>query len=300
MPEQKLREIFDIFDRDRDDYINSTDFASCWTHWIKVLVGPAAALLVVDVQNDFIAGALGFSNYPPNQDPYEIIEPINRMLNTVDFRAVFYSLDWHPNDHISFIDNLHLREIDPSSPVSADDARVNDTVIFAGSPPITQKLWPRHCVQNTWGSELHAELRMVDNAIKIYKATDPLRDSYSAFERLPEKRSESVLLNHLRQKNITDLYICGLAYDFCVRETAIDSLAYGFRTIVIEDCSRGINLIDIDNTRKYILENNGAIVDSSKVKPMVEGRERLPELAYKLAIELRKNRFTGPTGRPAK
>ncbi|RVE52563.1 hypothetical protein evm_002682 [Chilo suppressalis] len=88
-----------------------------------------------------------------------VVEPINRLLDTVPFDAVFYSLDWHPPDHVSFIDNVHMRELHPSSPVSADKAQAYDTVVFAGPPPMKQRLWPRHCVQDTWGADLHKDLK---------------------------------------------------------------------------------------------------------------------------------------------
>ena len=64
---------------------------------------------MVDVQNDFISGSLAISNCPANQDGEDVVAPINRMLDTVPFTLHCYSLDWHPADHVSFIDNVHLR-----------------------------------------------------------------------------------------------------------------------------------------------------------------------------------------------
>lgn len=78
----------------------------------------------------------------------------------MDFDSVFYSLDWHPSDHVSFIDNIKKRALHASSPLDADNAQVYDTVVFAGPPPMKQKLWPRHCVQDSWGSELHKDLKV--------------------------------------------------------------------------------------------------------------------------------------------
>lgn len=91
----------------------------------------------------------------------DVIEPINKLLDTVKFDAVFYSLDWHPSNHVSFIENIGERELDPSSPVTAENAQTYDTVIFKGNPPQKQRLWPRHCVQDTWGSELHKDLKVI-------------------------------------------------------------------------------------------------------------------------------------------
>lgn len=92
---------------------------------------------------------------------------------------MFYSLDWHPSDHVSFVDNVKMRPIHETSPIDADSAQVFDTVVFAGPPPMKQRLWPRHCVQDSWGAELHKDLKVVDNAVKVYKGTNPEVDSYS-------------------------------------------------------------------------------------------------------------------------
>lgn len=122
----------------------------------------------MDVQNDFITGTLNISNCSAQQNGLEVIEPINHLLKTVKFDAVFYSLDWHPNDHVSFIDNITQREIHASSAVNYDNAQTYDTVVFTGPPPMKQRMWPKHCVQDTWGSELHRDL-MVLLIIGSYK-----------------------------------------------------------------------------------------------------------------------------------
>lgn len=91
---------------------------------------------------------------------HQVLAPINKLLDTVEFDSVFYSLDWHPSDHVSFIDNIKKRALHSTSPLDADNAQVYDTVTFAGPPPMKQKLWPRHCVQDSWGSELHKDLKV--------------------------------------------------------------------------------------------------------------------------------------------
>ncbi|XP_066999807.1 uncharacterized protein Naam [Anabrus simplex] len=283
---KQLHEMFSVFDANKDGYIDRQEFVFCWNQWIKKIVRPVSVFLVVDVQNDFITGALNISNCSAKQNGAEVIEPINKLLTSVEFDAVFYSLDWHPSDHVSFIDNLSLRKLDPSSPVSAENVKVYDTVIFEGPPKMKQRLWPRHCVQESWGAELHKELKIVDNAIKVYKGTNPEVDSYSVFWD-NKKLADTTLVSELRQKNATDIYVCGLAYDVCVGATAADSLASGYRTILIDDCCRGVDLHDIEKTKNNVTSNNGVIVDSSQVRAMVEGRDRRPELGYKLALELK-------------
>lgn len=283
---KKLQDIVSVFDRNKDGLIDREEFVFCWNSWIKKIVRPVSVFLVVDVQNDFISGTLNISHCSARQNGAEVIEPINKLLETVEFDTVFYSLDWHPSDHVSFIDNLPQRKVHSSSLVSAEEAKTYDTVIFEGPPLMKQRLWPRHCVQDSWGAELHKDLKIVDNSIKVYKGTNPEVDSYSVFWD-NKKLTETTLVSQLQEKNATDIYICGLAYDVCVGATAADALAIGYRTVLIDDCSRGVDLKDIEKTKNTVTSNNGVIVDSSQVKAMVEGRDRRPELGYKLAMELK-------------
>ncbi|XP_077300324.1 nicotinamide amidase [Arctopsyche grandis] len=287
LDEDKARHIFAVFDKNGDGYIDRDEFVFCWNHWIKVIVRPVNVFLIVDVQNDFISGTLNISNCVAQQNGLEVVAPINKLLDTIPFDAVVYSLDWHPSDHVSFIDNLPQRELHHTSPISADKAQTYDTVTFAGPPLMKQRLWPRHCVQDSWGSELHKDLKIVDNAIKVYKGTNPEVDSYSVFWD-NKKMTDTTLSSQLRMKNATDIYICGLAYDVCVGATAVDALAIGYRTILIDDCSRGVDMADIEKTKNTVISNNGVIVNSEDVLGMIEGRDRRPELGYKLAMELKK------------
>ncbi|CAK1594191.1 unnamed protein product [Parnassius mnemosyne] len=286
LPEEQARHIFQVFDKNDDGFIDKEEFTFCWNHWIKVIVRPVNAFLIVDVQNDFISGTLNISKCNAQQDGSEVVEPINRLLETVPFDCVFYSLDWHPPDHVSFIDNVHLRELHVSSPVSADKAQAYDTVVFAGPPPMRQRLWPRHCVQDTWGAELSNDLKVVDGAVKVYKGTNSEVDSYSVFWD-NKKLTDTNLSLQLRNRGATDIYICGLAYDVCVGATIADALAIGYRAVLIDDASRGVDLADIEKTKATIINNHGVIVTSDQVLAMVEGRDRRPELGYKLAMELK-------------
>lgn len=287
--EAQLQDIFDIFDTDKDGQISRDEFTYCWNNWIKTIVRPISAFLIIDVQNDFISGSLSISQCSAQQNGLEVIEPINHLLETVNFDAVFYSLDWHPSDHVSFIDNLKFRKLHASSPVTAEEAQTYDTVTFDGPHLMKQRLWPRHCVQDSWGAELHKDLKIVENAVKVYKGTNPEVDSYSVFWD-NKKLTQTTLVSQLEQKNATDIYVCGLAYDVCVGATAVDALSIGYRTILIDDCCRGVDLADIEKTRNTVINNHGVIVNTDQVKAMVEGRDRRPELGYKLALELKRKR----------
>lgn len=157
-----------------------------------------------------------------------------------------------------------MRPLHESSPVDADSAQVFDTVVFAGPPPMKQRLWPRHCVQDSWGSELHKDLKVVENSVKVYKGTNPEVDSYSVFWD-NKKMSETTLNAQLKLKGITDIYVCGLAYDVCVGATAIDAISSGYRTILVDDCCRGVDLKDIDNIKEMVVSSNGIVVTSKEV-----------------------------------
>jgi len=169
-----------------------------------------------------------------------------------------------------------------------------------------QRLWPRHCVQDSWGAELHKDLKVVDHGIKVYKGTNPEVDSYSVFWD-NKKLSDTTLNAQLKMKGATDIYVCGLAYDVCVGATAVDALSAGYRTILIDDCCRGTDVHDIEHTKETVVTSDGVVVHTNEVsnlrfkcsfnycitlnpfqvKAMAEGRDRRPELGYKLAMELK-------------
>ncbi|KAK7081509.1 hypothetical protein SK128_021369, partial [Halocaridina rubra] len=254
------------------------------------VVRPTTALLVVDVQNDFITGSLSISNCPAGQNGEEVISPINRLLDEVRFDMVVYSLDWHPEDHVSFIDNVSKRPLHETCKTTSDEVQVYDTVIFDvknDGTPMEQKLWPRHCVQNSWGAELHQDLKMSEDAVLIYKGTSPDTDSYSAFWD-NNKATHTNLNEELQKKNVTDVFVCGIATDVCVASTTAHAMEEGYRTMLIEDASRGVCDEDIKATMDRTTAGNGLVIQSSQVKSLASGRDRPPVLAYRLALELAK------------
>lgn len=173
-------------------------------------------------------------------------------------------MDWHPNDHISFIENVKNRELHESCQIDANSVQVNDIVIFKGEPPVEQRLWPRHCVQHSWGAELHKDLKIQNDTIVIKKGSNSDVDSYSLFFD-NQRLSETSLNDQLKSKGISDVYVCGIAYDVCVRFTALDAIQIGYRTILLDDCSRGINLKDIEDVKQMIISKNGVIASSKEV-----------------------------------
>ena len=183
---------------------------------------PCNALVIVDVQNDFIDGTLALRNCPAKHNASEVVPCINHLIDTVPFDVIVYTLDWHPADHCSFIENVHLRKLSENSP-KRTNIKAYDTVIFEEYPDIEQKLWPAHCVQGSPGAELHPDLRVVDEATdkmrrRVVVARKGCRsdiDSYSAFFDNC-KLNETTLNQDLRKLGVSDIYVCGLAADVCV------------------------------------------------------------------------------------
>ncbi len=198
------------------------------------------ALLIVDMQNDFCPkGALAVENGDT------IVQGINQLA--LQFEIVVTTQDWHPPHHGSFAS-------------SHPGAKPFDTGTLSGR---NQVLWPDHCVQNSPGAEFHPDLQV--NARNFVKGTNPAADSYSGF--FDDDGASTGLDEYLKSKNVTQVYICGLASDYCVKFTALDALRQGYETIVLEDLCRGVNM-NPDDSRKAFdeLQASGAsIVKSSDV-----------------------------------
>ena len=114
----------------------------------------------MDVQNDFISGSLAMKNSPANEDGEEVVEIINSILEEFSFDLVVYTIDWHPDDHCSFVTNVHKYPLHESSPVNAEDAKVFDNVIYEGEKIMEQVMWPPHCIQHSEGAKLHKDLKV--------------------------------------------------------------------------------------------------------------------------------------------
>jgi nicotinamidase/pyrazinamidase len=176
------------------------------------------ALILVDVQNDFVpGGALAV----PEGDA--IVPLLNELQPRFDL--IVATQDWHPPDHGSFAANH-------------PDRKVYDVIDLAGLP---QVLWPVHCVQGTPGAEFVQSLdtRRIERIFQ--KGTDPAIDSYSGFFDNGHRKSTG-LGDYLLGKNVTRVYVCGLATDYCVKFTALDARQLGFETFLIEDATRGVNV----------------------------------------------------------
>ena len=199
------------------------------------------ALVIVDVQNDFMPG--GQLEVPQGN---MIIPPINRLQKKIDL--ILATQDWHPQNHKSFASN-HLNK------------KPFERIILNG---LEQILWPDHCVQGTIGAEFHPELETYKIAAIFRKGMDPEIDSYSGFFDNGHKISTG-LAGYLKEKEITEIYFCGLAADICVYYTIIDSLKEGFSATLIEDASRPLNNSDFTIIKKELTDIGVHIISSKEM-----------------------------------
>jgi nicotinamidase/pyrazinamidase len=177
-----------------------------------------AALIVVDVQNDFCpGGALAV----PRGD--EVVPVINRLA--ARFENIVLTQDWHPRGHASFAS-------------SHPGKKPFETIELAYG---AQVLWPDHCVQGTSGAGFHPELATERAQLVVRKGFHRDIDSYSGFLEA-DRETTTGLAGFLKEKGFRQLYVCGLATDFCVAWTALDARATGFEVGVIDDACRAIDL----------------------------------------------------------
>jgi len=176
------------------------------------------ALILVDIQNDFLpGGALAV----PEGDA--VIPVCNAIRDRFDL--VVATQDWHPREHGSFAANHPGHS-------------VRETIDLNG---LTQILWPVHCVQNTPGAQFAKDLRLLPSDRIFQKGTDPGIDSYSGLFDNGHRKSTG-LDAFLKSKSVTDVFVAGLATDYCVKFTALDARSLGYNVHLAVDACRGVNL----------------------------------------------------------
>lgn len=200
------------------------------------------ALLLIDVQNDFVpGGALAVAAGD------QIIPLLNQLQPHFDL--VVATQDWHPPTHQSFAANHAGRQ------------PFEETQLHG----LPQVLWPVHCVQGTPGAELHPELATNQIEAIFRKGTDPEIDSYSGLYDNGHRKATG-LAAYLRGRGVTAVYVAGLAGDYCVYFTAKDALAEGFETFLIEDATRPINQQGFERAKADLESLGGKIVQSTMIK----------------------------------
>lgn len=183
----------------------------------RLVPDASSVLIVVDVQNCFISGALAV----PHGE--EVVAVINEIAPA--FENVVLTQDWHPAGHASFASSHPGR-------------KPFETIKLAYG---NQLLWPDHCVQGTPDAALHRDLNIPQAGLIVRKGFHRDVDSYSAFEEA-DRKTTTGLHGYLQERDIRKVFVAGLATDFCVAWTALDARKSAFETYVIEDACRGIDL----------------------------------------------------------
>jgi len=185
---------------------------------IKIKKGDA--LIVVDVQNDFLpGGALAVEKGD------EIITGVNEIIRkfySMDL-PVILTQDWHPRSHASFASTHGKQPMD----------------LVEGIPGIGPVLWPDHCVQGTKGADFHPDLETTKSHLIIRKGFRTGIDSYSAFLE-NDKATRTGLQGYLKSLDIKRVFLCGLALDYCVYYSAVDAKELGFETVFVIDLTRAV------------------------------------------------------------
>lgn len=192
---------------------------------------PKNALVIVDVQNDFCpGGTLAVT------DGDKVIPVINAISGR--FFKVIASQDWHPKNHISFASRHNKK---PYDLIELKNMRLPRHFVARNDKSIHQFLWPDHCVPGTSGADFHKGFDLNNVDLIIRKGSNPDIDSYSVFLE-NDKKTETGLHYYLRGLDIKDAYFCGIATDYCVYFSALDALTFGFKSYVVIDASRGVDV----------------------------------------------------------
>ena len=208
------------------------------------------ALLLVDLQNDFLLGGA----LPVPQG--DAVIPLANQLQGA-FKLVVATQDWHPPNHVSFAEN-HAGK------------RPGDVIQLR---KLSQVLWPAHCVQNTRGAQFAPGL-MLNRVNKVVrKGTDPAIDSYSGFFDNGHLRATG-LHEYFQAKQATGVYLMGLATDYCVKFTALDAVGLGLKAFLIEDACRGVNL-GTDDVKNALEEMKSAGVRIVRSRELLEFHKKI-------------------------
>jgi nicotinamidase/pyrazinamidase len=203
-----------------------------------------SVLLVVDVQVDFLpGGALAVA------DGDAVLEPIAALMKSDAFRDVVATQDWHPAGHASFASTHPGRK--PFEPIT----------LYGHE----QVLWPDHCVVGSAGAALHPALPWERLRAVIRKGSDPEVDSYSGFRNnwdVHGERPSTGLGGYLHECGFTDVYVCGLARDYCAKWTAEDAVDLGFATTFFWDLTRPVDPASDHAVRDSLIARGVNIVDA--------------------------------------
>lgn len=199
-----------------------------------------AALIIIDVQNDFFEGEMAVEN------AHQIIPIINKLRKNKLFKYVFQARDWHPKGHISFQSN------NPGTQLyqQIKNPETGEEVV----------MWPNHCIQGTHGAQFHKDLIVDATDIHITKGTKKKVDAFSAFG---SDKEDTGLHQQLLELEVDRIYCVGIALDCCVGFTAQDAVDEGFDTYIIKDATKSVNPEEESSLYRH-LEQIGVTLTYSK------------------------------------
>jgi len=268
--------MLDALDGDASGDVDIDELSAAWRTWFGGAIRPVRCLVIIDVQNDFIDGTLALKNCPAGEDGAVVVPVINQMRAEYEFDYTAISLDWHPERHCSFWECARAGDFPAPLHPSQDAARVREAELFDdvtltapdGKSPMKQTLWPRHCVRNTWGAACHKDLVVREGDIIVHKGTDPGIDSYSCvFDN--GKYKDTGLLEKLRKRGVTHVYLCGLATDVCVAFSALHMAEAGFVTTVVMDGCAGVDRSQIEQRCALMVEGGVQLVYSRELRSLM-------------------------------
>ena len=199
------------------------------------------ALIIVDVQNDFLPGGT-----LAVKEGDVVIPVINNLQSKFDL--VVATQDWHPFDHKSFASSHPAK-------------KVFEEINLDGLP---QVLWPDHCVQETVGAQFSSLLHTRKIEAIFRKGMDINIDSYSGFFDNGKKKTTGMGA-YLKGRGITHIYVTGLAADYCVNFTALDGLELGFESTIITNATRAIDPENLKKVLKNFKEKGGSEIRSEEI-----------------------------------
>lgn len=208
-----------------------------------------SALIIVDMQNCFVDGEDTKVHSLPVKGGLSLVSKINKFQKNFDVVVATY--DWHPINHVSFASQHENKK--PFESIELEDGTI-------------QALWPDHCVQGTKGAELLKGLDTNKITKKIFKGDHAGVDSYSGFFN-NNKSSHTELNEYLQSEKVTDIYVVGLAADFCVKFTSLDGASLKYNTYFVEDLTKAVFPDNIEkSTYVELRKNNVNIINSNQAR----------------------------------
>lgn len=215
-----------------------------------------SALIVIDLQNDFIDGSLAI------KDASAVVEPILKLMD-FNWDVIVATQDWHPKDHCSFASqHSGAKEFSQIAFTNPDDPKET----------AQRTVWPDHCVQDSYGARLDSKFGEKFDILLfltklVQKGTDRDREYYSCF-RDSWKQQQTGLTEFLHSRGIRRVVLVGLAYDFCVLHSALDASELGFYTYVIKDSTRSIDPSADANTDAKYKEGGVHLIQANELHSM--------------------------------